>query len=113
MVRRRTLKEKTFQRRVARQRIDLLFHLAEKEAKKHRFERADRYVQLARRIGMKYLIPLPREYKYLVCKKCHRFLLPGVTGRIRVSRGKIVISCMYCDHHRRIPLREKPSAILK
>ncbi|HEC81126.1 MAG TPA: ribonuclease P [Thermoplasmatales archaeon] len=107
MVRRRRLKEKVMQKKIARQRINILFHLAEDAAKKHRFDRADRYVQLARKIGMKYLIPIPREFKHLMCKKCHRFLLPGVTGRVRVSRGKIVISCLYCKHCKRIPLREK------
>lgn len=113
MVRRRTLREKAFQRRLARQRITVLFRLAEKEAKKHRFDRADRYVEIARRIGMRYLISIPREYKYLMCKRCHRFLLPGVTGRVRTNRGKLVITCMYCNSHRRIPLKEKSSAILK
>ncbi|HEC87542.1 MAG TPA: hypothetical protein ENI49_06760 [Thermoplasmatales archaeon] len=113
MARRRTFREKAMQRKIARERIDILFHLAEDAAKKHRFDRADRYVEIARKIGMKYLVPIPKQYKYLFCKNCHRFMLPGVTCRVRTNRGKLVVSCTYCNAHRRIPLREKASAILK
>jgi len=106
-------REKVLYKAIAGQRISELFELAEREALKGRMDRADRYVEIARKVGMKYLVPIPKQYKYLFCKNCYRFMLPGVTCRVRTNRGKLVISCTYCNAHRRIPLREKASAILK
>jgi ribonuclease P protein subunit RPR2 len=99
MTRRNTFRE------IARERIDALFNLAEDAAKKGRLDRADRYVELARKIGMRYLVPIPKEYKHLFCKKCHRFMLPNTTCRVRTNRGKLVISCLYCGSYRRILLK--------
>ena len=48
---------------IAGERIDILFNLAEEEAKAHKFQRANRYVDLARKIGMRYNVRVPSQYK--------------------------------------------------
>ncbi|HDO19684.1 MAG TPA: ribonuclease P, partial [Thermoplasmatales archaeon] len=73
----------------------------------NRLDRADRYVTIARKIGMRYLVRIPKKYKLLFCKNCYRFLLPGVTSRVRTNRGKLVIYCKHCKSYRRIPLGDK------
>lgn len=106
-------REKALHKVIAKQRISQLFELAEREALRDRMNRADRYVEIARKIGMKYRVRIPKKYKLLFCKNCYRFLLPGVNARIRVSRGRLIIYCSRCGSYRRISLKEKSSATLK
>ena len=108
---RRRKREKLLRKTIAKSRIEELFKLAEEEALKGRIDRADRYVELARKIGMKYLVRIPKRYKLLFCKNCYRFLLPGVTCRVRINGGRLIIYCYNCKNYRRIPL--KSSATLK
>ncbi len=102
---RRTKKDKIIQRKIAKERMSILFEFAREEALNHRFKRADRYVEIAKKISMRYLVPIPKEYKQMFCKKCNHFLLPGVTSRVRTNRGKLVILCKHCNSYRRIPIK--------
>ena len=95
------------QRSFARKRIDTLYHLAEKAALQGQTTRADRYVQLARRIGMRYLVRTPKEFKHLFCKHCYHFLLPGVTCQVRIQKGHKTILCHHCKRYIRIPYKPK------
>ncbi|RLF36002.1 MAG: hypothetical protein DRN03_04240 [Thermoplasmata archaeon] len=104
-------RRKILYKKIARERIDRLFELALEEALSHNFKRADRYVEIARDIGMKYLVRIPRKYNLFFCKKCYRFLLPGKTAKVRINRGKLVITCNYCSFIRRIPLKAKAENI--
>ncbi|HEX17117.1 MAG TPA: hypothetical protein ENG60_01695 [Thermoplasmatales archaeon] len=101
--------KRSFYRQIARRRIKELFELAKDEARKGRLDRADRYVEIARKIGMRYLVRIPKEYRLLFCKRCHKFLLPGVNCRVRINRKKLVIFCYNCKGYRRIPLKIKDS----
>lgn len=89
------------ERRIALERIEILFRLAEKEALRGNAPRANRYASLAARIGMRYNVGIPREFKRRYCRKCHAFLVPGVNCRVRVSRGKITSTCGTCGDVRR------------
>jgi ribonuclease P protein subunit RPR2 len=62
---------------------------------------------LARTISMRYLVPLPPEYKRRFCTHCYGYLLPSVTCRVRIHRGMIITYCHKCKHHSRIPLRNR------
>jgi len=62
-------REKKLERKIAKERIRILFEMMEK-MKYEDYELARRYVQLARRIAMKYRLKLPKRYKILFCKKC-------------------------------------------
>jgi ribonuclease P protein subunit RPR2 len=92
--------------KIAEERIEILFDLAEKEFKKNP-ERSKRYVQLARKIGLRYNVRLPKEIKRKFCKKCNSLLIPSVTSKIRIdSKTKsITIKCLNCKKIYRYPYK--------
>src|SRR3989442_13278536 len=89
------------ERRIAVERMTTLFRLAETEALGRHPGRAKRYVELARRIGMRYNVRAPAQFKRSFCKKCHAFLLPSVSSRIRIGPGRSIVTCTPCGHTRR------------
>ena len=93
-------------RKIASERINILFKQA---TDIHEVEPtlAQRYVELARKIGMRSKVRLPPEYRWMVCKHCKGFLLPGKTSRTRIQQRRephIVITCLHCGGYNRIPL---------
>jgi ribonuclease P protein subunit RPR2 len=92
---------------IAEERIDILFNLAEEEALAYNPPRANRYVDLARKIGMRYNVRIPGKFKRKFCKHCHSFLLPGENCRVRIRGGKIVVFCEICKGYMRIPIASK------
>jgi ribonuclease P protein subunit RPR2 len=94
-------RDKAEERRIARERIARLFQLAEAKALQGDLPRAGRYAQLARRIGMKYVVPLGRVEKRRVCRACGAYLLPGRTARVRARSGKVAQTCLACGDVRR------------
>ena len=100
--------------RIARQRVTDLFALAEREARGQRLDLADRYVTLARRIGMRYNVRLGREYRELYCRACSAYWVEGRTVRTRLRSGVRVRTCLRCGRQRRMPSRDslRPSARL-
>jgi len=92
--------------KIAEERIEILFDLAEKEFKQHP-ERSKRYVQLARKIGLRYNVRLPKEIKRKFCKKCNSLLIPSVTSKVRIdSKTKaITIKCLNCEKTYRYPYK--------
>lgn len=90
---------------IAEKRIIILFNLAEKNAHDNRFDLADRYVKLARKLSMRYLIKIPSEYKRSYCKHCCSYLLPSVNSRFRIRNKTLVIFCEKCGKFTRIPLK--------
>ncbi len=96
-------------RRVARERIDVLFALAEGEAGAGGYALADRYVALARRIGTRYNVRLLPEYRERYCRGCSRFWVEGRTVRTRFRGGRRVRTCLACGRVRRVLLRSTPS----
>lgn len=98
------------ERRIAAERMVALFQLAESEALHRHPGRARRYVELARRIGMRYNVRVPQRFKRSFCKKCLAFLLPSVSARIRVGRGRVVVTCTACGAVQRHPYRREQRA---
>ncbi len=105
-------REKAAIRKIARGRIDRLFELAESVAREHP-ERARRYVELARKIGQRYNVRIPKRWKYRFCKRCNTFWIPGETVTVRLKpdpQPHIEYICKHCGARRRHPyLREKKS----
>jgi ribonuclease P protein subunit RPR2 len=93
--------------RIAGERIDILFTLAEEEASSKNLIRANRYVDLARRIGMRYNVRIPGNYKRRFCRHCHSYLVPGANSRVRLRGGKITVYCENCQEYSRIPIKEE------
>jgi ribonuclease P protein subunit RPR2 len=89
-----------FVREIASERIERLFELAEVEFSNHS-RRSDRYAQLAKEIGMRYRVCLPKKFKMRFCRKCTRYLVYGVNVRVRVKDKRTVITCLNCEDVRR------------
>lgn len=80
-------------RKIALERIHTLF----KEAKTNP-EKANRYVELARKIGMKVNLPIPREYKRKYCKNCNNYFKSG-NYRVRTRNKMVVYYCLNCKKY--------------
>ena len=103
----RHLRAKKLNKAIAKNRIEKLFRMAEEKAFSNKLGLADRYVELARKISMRYRVPIPKEYKRRFCKNCYKYLQPGVNARIRLSSGRLVIYCKNCGRFTRIPLKNR------
>ena len=90
-------------KKIALQRIHVLFLQAEKKFAEKKFELSDRYVELARKISMKYLVRIPKEYRRKFCKRCYSYLIPGKNCQIRLTKHKVVKTCLKCGHIMRHP----------
>ncbi len=88
---------------IAGERIDILFRLAEEEALNHNLDRANGYVDLARKIGMRYNVRVPGQFKRRYCRFCHSYLIPSQNARFRVRGKRIIVSCNNCGGVMRMP----------
>lgn len=93
-------------KRIAEERIARLFDLAG-ETFASDPARADRYVALARQIAMRQRIPVPRDLRHRFCRRCSAYLVPGANARVRVQRGKVIVTCLVCGHQKRYPVVKK------
>ena len=75
--------------------------MASEAAKGGRADRARRYVELSRRIGMKTRTGIPKDFRY--CEGCLIPLLPGVNCTVRLNRGRVSITCAECNAVKRLP----------
>jgi ribonuclease P protein subunit RPR2 len=89
---------------IAKERMDLLVEQADQAALSGQMELADRYIDMARRVGMRYNVRFRSDQRGRFCKACYRYLLPGSTSRTRLSRGRKVTTCLRCGHVMRRPL---------
>lgn len=93
--------------KIAEERIDILFKLAEESFNNHP-ERSDRYTEMARNIATKYNMRMPRIWKRRFCKNCNKFLKPGINCQIRLQDARVVIKCLECGNVVNFPyIREK------
>lgn len=99
------------QKAIGLERIKILFKQAA-EAFGRDPARAHRYVQLARRIAMRYNIRMPRELKRRYCRSCYRFLVPGKNSMVRTTAAKksVTVKCLECGHIMRFPYGKKKSS---
>ena len=91
-------------RKIAKKRIAELFEQADK-AYDDSIDRADRYVEIARKIGMKYNVRIPGELQKKFCKHCYCYLRPGDNCRVRTTGQKVVYFCRKCKNYMRFPLK--------
>ncbi len=96
------------QKRIAKERIQILFDQADNIFKKNP-SLANRYVTLARKLSMKAKVRIPSNLKRKFCKHCYKYLKPSVNARIRTQKGKLVYYCLNCKKFTRIPLKKKLS----
>lgn len=96
------MRKLAWQQKIAKERIAILFDLAEKEFEKHP-ERSKRYVELARKIGLRYNVRFPKQLKRRFCKNCNSLLIPGKSSLVRVSRKNLIVKCLSCNKVYRSP----------
>lgn len=70
--------------KIAQERIEILFNLAEQEFDKHP-ERSKRYLELIDKIRTKVNLRLTKEQKKKFCKKCHTLWIKGKT--LEIEKG--------------------------
>ena len=89
--------------KIVKERIDILFSLAKEEFDSKREDLANRYVFLARKLGMKVNLPIPDKYKFSFCKKCLSYLAIGKNATIKTNaKTKAVeLKCQKCSNVRR------------
>ena len=92
--------------KTAKERIELLFSLAEKEGLKGDLDLANRYVVLAFTIAKRYNVRLTPGQKASFCRNCSAFLLESRTSRTRIHSGRITRKCLNCGDIRRIPINK-------
>ncbi len=94
---------------IARERIKILFDEAKKAARRGEYDFANRYVELARRISMRYNVRIPKDLKRKYCKYCYGYLVPGVNCIVRAnSKQKVMeIKCLNCGKVMRFPYGNK------
>ncbi|MYJ28259.1 MAG: RNase P subunit, partial [Cenarchaeum sp. SB0672_bin_9] len=62
---------------------------------------AEKYASMAWRTSTKHRIRMPYIMRFMFCKKCKRFIRPGVDSRIRLGGRRpqaVRITCLYCGH---------------
>lgn len=92
-------------RSIARERMNRLLSLAEEEALKGNIERGRRYVELARKIGMRTNTRMPKGFMF--CEQCDVPLVPGRNCRVRLRSNHVSIRCFDCGYVKRHPYLEE------
>jgi ribonuclease P protein subunit RPR2 len=94
-----------WQIKIARERIAILFEEARRIVAQDK-KLANRYVALARRIGMRYNVRIPHALKRHICKGCKAYLAPA-TARYSTKGGVLRITCKACGRINRYPLAQR------
>ena len=91
---------KNSKKAIANKRIEVLFKNAVSNSRSNP-ELAQRQAKIIRKLSMKFRIKMPWELRASFCKKCKKFIAPGINSRVRLGRGKIKsirITCCFCEH---------------
>lgn len=100
---RRSRKDAQKSREIARERMTRLFELSADAHELHP-DRSDRYVQIARQIGTRTRVRMPRHLKSLFCKHCGCYL-PASGARTRLRDGVLTATCLRCGTQARRPYK--------
>jgi ribonuclease P protein subunit RPR2 len=87
------------QLKIAKERIAELFRQAEAEP-----SMGDRYVELARKIGMRFNVRIPQNFRRKFCHKCYHYLAKPM---VRTKKGFVKMRCEKCGSINRYVLAKK------
>lgn len=98
-------------KKIARERVERLFQLADDTFHEHP-ARAQRYIQIARRVAMAARERIRPALKRRICHGCKRFLVPGANCRYRLQSRKgqgsrVVVTCLECKHQTRYYIKKR------
>ena len=107
----RNKKKAVFMKKLAAERIDYLMEKA-LDVYSDNSEIANRYCEISRNYSMATKVEIPRRFKRLICHKCKKLVLPGISGRVRIQsrkgRGsKLVKTCLNCGKQTTIYIKAK------
>jgi len=90
---------KNSKKQIALKRMEILFNNAILNTKNNP-GLAQKQAEIAKKISMKFKIKMPFEISSSFCKKCKKFIPPGIASKIRLgSKPKSIrITCSYCNH---------------
>jgi len=90
---------KNSKKEIALRRIEILFNNALLNAKINP-GLAQKQAEIVKKISMKFKIKLPFEISSSFCKKCKKFIPPGIASKTRLgSKPKSIrVTCLYCNH---------------
>lgn len=102
-------RDKGAEKRIAHERIERLVALATEAVRIGRQDRANRYGELCWRLKLRYQLTRTAA-DGRVCRACHAFLLPGATSRVRLTGGRLTVTCLACGEARRKVLAQADAA---
>ncbi len=82
--------------RLARERIERLFTLAEESSKNGNLAESKRLVELARLIGKRYNQRLSKSQRIRICRKCNSFLNSENSKNRMSPKGWKTVTCLDC-----------------
>jgi len=82
-------------KKIALERIEILFDNAEKTLKEDR-PRSKKYVTTLRKISSHYKVTIPKKLKDRICTNCDVVLVPGFNCKVRVVSSHKYVAYM-CD----------------
>ena len=90
---------KNSKKQIALRRMEILFNNSLQNAKNNP-GLAQKQAMIVKKISMKFKLKMPFEISSSFCKKCKKFIAPGITSKIRLgSKPKSIrITCSYCNH---------------
>ncbi|MHA1727764.1 MAG: ribonuclease P protein component 4 [Promethearchaeota archaeon] len=99
------------QKTLASERIEYLMEKAIKIYSSNS-ELANSYADLAKKYSMAVKVPIPSKYKKLICHKCKKLMIPGISSRTRIQSRKkresrYIITCLHCNHQIHIYFKQK------
>jgi ribonuclease P protein subunit RPR2 len=88
---------KALVKKIADERISILFGVAEDAIKKD-LSISHRYVTELRQISTHYKVKIPKKMKNQICTRCNLLLYPGITSKVRMvsSQHYIAYVCNKC-----------------
>lgn len=91
-------------RELAVQRMETLLSIAVAKASTD-LKIAKKQAMMARKISQRYRVRIPREKRFLFCRGCKGFIVPGVNSRVRIRNKLLVVTCLECGKIGRRVLR--------
>ena len=94
---------------IARERIQILFEQASEKAFQGNKGLADRYVELARKIGMKSQESIPKNLQRNFCSNCGSFWIPGNNCHVRIDskNNHMKYTCKECGETGRYVIKQE------
>ncbi len=72
--------------------------------------RANRYVELARRIATRHAMRFPKRWKRSICQGCGSLMVPGANCRTRTRGGRVIFTCLECMYVLKFPFTKEIKA---